>query len=373
MSEHFPWNLMEGIFSKIPISYPVLSLLVSALIFLIYLAFMFVIKLEDFQYDPNSLLQIIFTSTFIAYLLIGNQYILDNLMSYIDKLKYVSGKEQYQEEIYDILDGDISKLNGFYLLLFVVIAPFILKDFLEIYLGATTFDQSFFSSNIFNIYNYSVFLFSLYLLTNMIWIVIKISQFFKDLARGPYQEIVQIDLFCTDKMGGLGHLRRFVVNAILYYSLGISIAVMAYVNPGGYQDVYFEIGYLLLLLAAGIVLLIKSSKELQDLFRREADKEIFEINEKIKQLYRRLMEIAAIKKDGDKWEEELNFISSSIELLNKQRAERESLLRDNAKTYNLKDKLVAFNSFIMVLFALYEKLNNFGIISFLLESLNLKN
>jgi hypothetical protein len=371
MNEPRRWNLIEGVFNRIPIAYPILSLVAAILIFCAYFAFMFIIEIDDFQYDPYFGLSVLFSSMFIAYLLAGNQYILDKIRYSLQKLKYTHSEEKYAEELYAILESNFTKSNGFYPLMILVIVPFILKDLVQIYvLESSAYEDLFFSSWILNIYNYTVFLFSLYLLTNMVWIILNLSRFLKVMAREPYVGVIEVDLFNADKIGGLGEIRNLIINIIVYYSTGISLAVLAFVNPSGFEAVYFEIAFLISLLAAGIIILISGLQELQKLFRRKMCEELSEINEKYRRLYERLVEVASVE-NNDKKEDELNFISTSIELLDKERLKRESLLEENEKKYNFAVAFVAINSSAMTMFTLYEKLNNFGIISFILDEFNI--
>lgn len=366
MNEQLRWNWIEGVFNRIPIAYPILSLIVAILIFFIY--FIFIIKIWGLHY--NIFLPVIFLSAFIAYMLAGNQYIIDKMRYTFKELKYIPNKEKCGEELCRILEENLVKPNSFYLLMFIVISLFILKDFLEVYiLESATYEERFFSNQIFNVYNYIIFFFSLYLLTNMIWIVLNVTSIIRIMAKEPYEGVIKIDLFNADKVGGLGQIRKFIIYMTIYYSTGISLAVLAYINPSGFRMVYFEIACLILLLTAGIIILISGLQELQKLFQRKVYKELIEINEKYQELYGQLIKIGSDEKN-EKNENELEFISTSMELLKKERSERESLLEDNARKYNLAAVFAAFNSFAMVLISLYEKLNNFGIIKFILSAFN---
>jgi len=142
------WNLLEWIFNGIPLAYPIISIIIAILIFLIYFIFMFIIKMEDFQYDPYFCLQVLFSSAFIAYLIGLNQYIINKMRYSIHKLEFIPDKETYGEELYDLLKKNFTKSKKYYILMFAVISPLILKDLLEIYvLKSVTYEECFFPIN----------------------------------------------------------------------------------------------------------------------------------------------------------------------------------------------------------------------------------
>ncbi len=152
MNEPPRWNFIEGIFNKLPFPYPVVSLAIGILISFGYFIFMFIIKIEDFKYDIYFGSQVLFSSTLIAYLLAGNQYIVDKVRDVFKRLEFVSGQEKYSEELYDFLEKNYNNSKNFFLLIFAIISPFLLKDFLEIcVLGTATYEECFFSSTIFNV------------------------------------------------------------------------------------------------------------------------------------------------------------------------------------------------------------------------------
>jgi len=365
------WNFLEGIFNRIPLAYPIISLIIALLIFLIYSIFMFVIKIEDFQYDPYFCLQVLFSSAFIAYLIGCNQYIINKIRHSVQKLEFIPGKEKYGAVLYDLLEKNFTKSKRYYILIFAVILPFILKDLLEIYiLKSATYEECFFSDPFFNVYNYSIFFFSLYLLTNTVWIILNISKILCIAAREPYASIIKLDIFCPDKIGGLGEMRSFIINIIIYYSIGISLAVLAYVDPSGFRTVLFEVAFLILLLAAGLVILISGLQELQKLFRKRVEQELTQINKKYRILCERLVDLASVESNG-KNNDELKFIITAMEFIDKERIKRETLLEDNGKRYSITATFAAIYSFALVLFTLYEKLNNFKIIDLLLNIFSL--
>ena len=365
------WNLLERIFNGIPLAYPIISIIIAVLIFLIYFIFMFVIRMEDFQYDPYFCLQVLFSSAFIAYLIGLNQYIINKMRYSIHKLEFIPDKEKYGEELYDLLKKNFTKSKKYYILIFAVISPLILKDLLEVYvLKSVTYEECFFSNQFFNVYNYSIFFFSLYLLTNTIWIILNISKILGIAAKDPYDSIIKLDLFCPDKIGGLGEMRRFIINIIIYYSIGISLAILAYVDPSGFRAVLFEVAFLLLLLAAGLVILISGLQELQKLFRKRVEQELTQINKKYRILCERLVDLASVESNG-KNNDELKFIITAMEFIDKERIKRETLLEDNGKRYSITATFAAIYSFALVLFTLYEKLNNFKIIDLLLNIFSL--
>jgi hypothetical protein len=124
------------------------------------------------------------------------------------------------------------------------------------------------------------------------------------------------------------------------------------------------------LLAAGLVILISGLQELQKLFRKRVEQELTQINKKYRILCERLVDLASVESNG-KNNDELKFIITAMEFIDKERIKRETLLEDNGKRYNITTTLAAIYSFALVLFTLYEKLNNFKIIDLLLNIFSL--
>jgi hypothetical protein len=73
----------------------------------------------------------------------------------------------------------------------------------------------------------------------------------------------------------------------------------------------------------------------------------------------------------EKREDNPKFLSESLEVLHKERAERVNVLDDLENRYSLKTVITASISFIMPLLALYEKLNDHGIKEILSDIFNL--
>jgi hypothetical protein len=82
------------------------------------------------------------------------------------------------------------------------------------------------------------------------------------------------------------------------------------------------------------------------------------------------VDLASVESNG-KNNDELKFIITAMEFIDKERIKRETLLEDNGKRYNITTTLAAIYSFALVLFTLYEKLNNFKIIDLLLNIFSL--
>lgn len=355
MQEEIGWNCIESIFKKIPLPYPILSIVFSFIIFLIYLILS--------PCEKRDCWLAVYASCFvIVYLLIGNQYLINKMRIIIQNLGFIPQGGSYKEELYDLFKKYFIESKTFYLVNLGIVLYFIILDLIRYYIYNI---EVFFSSNALNVYNYAMFFFELYLLATVLWIIINIYMMLKRIESRPYRDAIKIDILSVDRAGGFGQLRDFILMVIIYYSLGISLIVLSY-EPTGYKNVYFEIGFIILLLLIGVILLIAGLLSIKKLYSMRMVEQINLINEKYLEQYRRIIEIIS-KQEVKSNENELQFLSRSLEWLQKERNERVQILNDNR--YNLKAGVTTLASIILTILTIYEKLTNYGLVSAIQEML----
>lgn len=366
MQERLSWNWIEDLSKKIPIPYPILWLIVGSIIFVIYLIFMFGNIDEDFYWDFYYSIDLSFLCILIIYLLIGNQYLINKMRINFLELQFISGSEKYTCELNDQLENNFTKSKIFYFILLIVMCAPIIIDLGRVYVLK---ENILFSNNILNYYNYSIFFLVLYLLATILWIIINVSLMFNQIERDPYINFIKIDLFNVDKIGGLGQIRDFTLELLLYYSIGISLTILSYIDPTEFKTVFYEIMFLIFLLLAGVIPLVVGLESIQKIFRNKMEEEIASINEEYQKQYKILAEI--ISNNGKTNNEDLDFVSKSIEWLHKERAEREKVLIDNGNKYSFTARIATLTSLILPLLTLFEKLHSYGITKMLLNAYNL--
>lgn len=370
MPEELNWNWMEGIFRRIPIPYPIVSVTFGFTIFLVYLVFMFSNKIEDFQWGFYSGVQVLSFCVLISYLLMGIQYICNEMRSAFQRLEFIPGSEKYTVKPCDQLKERLGESRSFLLTLMIIIFPPIIIAYMDPAIfscsGSSFCDYALYLT----FFNYWMYFFSIYLQAYILWIILNFSLTLIRLEKNSYRSSIRIDAFSADKIGGLGYLRNFILKIIIYYSVGISLTIISYVDPSGFGVVSYEILFYIVLLLVGLIILIEGLQSVQRLFRDKINDEIRGINEEYQKLYRRSAEI--VSKDYlEKNEANLQFILRSMEFFHKERADREQILNDNESRYNLTILITGVISLILPLLTLFEKLNGYGLIKMVLDAFNI--
>jgi hypothetical protein len=371
MQEVLCWNRMEGIFKRVPAPYTILSLIFGVLVLVIFLIFIFEfeIEMEEGESIANLLLRILFSSFLISYLLLGNQYMLDNMRSIFQNMKFIPGEEHYAGDIYNDLRHNFISSKKFYIFVLFVFIPSIIIDNRKIkdILSNTNLDSitEMDFTLFYNIYDYIIYFLFIYLIVNILWIIFNSSSMLNRIASNPVKHLIKIDLFNADKIGGLGRIRVFIIKLIIYYSIGISLALLCYIRPGQIYNIIF----LLLLLLAGVMILVAGLESLQRLFRGRMEEELENINKKYQDQYEKLTR--NISDNYPPKEDDLQSAMKLIDVLHNERKEREQILNENKKTYSYTAIFVALISIILPLFTLFEKMNNYGLVDTLLKAFNI--
>ena len=370
MPEELNWNWMEGIFRKIPIPYPIVSVIFGFTIFLVYLVFMFSNKIADFQWGFYSGVQVLSFCVLISYLLIGIQYIYNEMRGAFQRLEFIHESEKYTIEPCDQLRERLGESKLFLLMLLIIIFPPIIIAYMDPAIfscsGSSVCDYALYLT----FFNYVMYFFSIYLQAYILWIILNFSLTLIKLEKNSYRSSIRIDAFSADKIGGLGYLRNFIIKLIIYYSVGVSLTIISYVDPRGIGVVLYEILFYIALLLVGLIILIEGLQSVQRLFWDKINDEISGINEEYQKLYRRYVEI--VSKDYlEKNEANLQFILRSMEFFHKERADREQILNDNERRYSLTILITGLTSLILPLMTLFEKLNDYGLIKMVLDAFNL--
>lgn len=355
---------MECMFKWIPVPYPVLSLLVGGAVAITYI--LFITRIEGLAWDDYFALQVTFLSALIAYLLSMDQYILNELKTTIQRLEFSPAGKSCPAELHSHLEKNF-KSRQFFFLLGIMVLPPIIIDLLRVYvMQSVPYEEIFFSNPVFNLYNYLTTLLAYYLLAHLFWIMANTRWILDKVAESPYRDLIKIDLFHADRIGGLGHIKDFIMKLNIYFSIGISLAILAYIDmPTGFSlVVIYDVAILILFLLAGFVLLFSALDSLKEIFKKRMNEEIYRIDEKHREGLFKLFDISS--GEGKEKENELKFLSDSVEMFHKERDERIKVLQDFETRYNLKPAISAFISFIMPLLALYDKINGYGITKMLI-------
>jgi len=371
MPEKIAWSWVEKQVNRIPISHTALSLMVGLFVFVIYLISIFGTGDEALTGDIYLLLRILLASILLSYLLIGNRFMLKRTREIFQRLEFVAGKEDCAEKIYSKLELNFKSPRRFILALALFVPPIIIdysdiRDLIydiksiRMYSGIDYF-------LIIDIFEYILFFLFIYYLMDILWIIYNISRIVNMIASIQVSELIKIDLFNEDKIGGLGWIRDFIKQIIAYYSAGITIALLCYIDPA----LKYNIIFLLTLLFGGVIALVFVLESLQKIFRRRMKKELDDINKKYRCQYEVLNR--NLSKANPAEEKEMQSAMKFIDVLHKEREERERILEENKNSYSFTALFIAFTSIIFPLIALFEKLNNGEIMNGILYVFNMTN
>jgi hypothetical protein len=201
-------------------------------------------------------------------------------------------------------------------------------------------------------------------------LILNISLIIDVIGKEPFIDFIEIEIFNNDRIGGLGSIEIYIKKLLIYYSIGISLAIISYVDPDYLNTVIYEIIALVLLLMAGIILMVRALGNLQKPFRKRMIEDLDKINREYQSQYEELTKIISNNHAED--DKALQSATKRIEALHKERAERERILNDSQDRYNYSAAIISIIAFIMPIFTLFEKMNNYGLIKLILNAFNIK-
>ena len=344
------WIGIEKQFKKIPVPYPIISIIAGSVTYLIYLFFS--TKVDFFPWEKYHNLEIAALSILIAFQLAGIQNILNDMKKTFVNLKSTHKKDESFDKLYDELKDRFCSSYRYYLLVAGVIVPFIIIDILDILSGKTFYMQEpTVWSFLLDIYNNVMSYFMLYLLAIILWIVFNIAWMLNKIGNNHYRRLIKLDILCVDKIGGLKPLRNLTLKTLTFYFVCITLAIIAYVSP--FSILSYESYFLILLLIVGLGFFIMGIRTIRKVLKGRIEDEINKINERYQRHHQRLMDIDLEENYKDK-EGELNVESTLLETLYKER-ERTLQFYRNARGYDSITIIKFVCSFILPLVAFLEK------------------
>lgn len=351
MSKEYNEIWIEKIFRKIPIPYPIVSLFTAVIIFSIY--WFFSTKIFYFPWDFVDRLVVSTLSILIALQIAGIQYVLNKIKkNFMDLLLFPKSVESV-DDLYVKLEHRLYSSYWYYVIITFVIFPFILFELIHLFRGGETYYtlEPTVWSFLLEIYNHVIGYLVLFLLAIIVWIIFYIAWTFYKIRSDHCKHLMQIDIFCIDKIGGLKPLRNFVLQFLAFYFICITLAIISYISPD--RIFSYNSFFLVILLLVGISFFITALKTIQTVVKGKIEYEINLINKKYKEEYQRLMDIISRGNYMDK-EKELNLVSNTIKTLSNER-ERRLQLYDRAKGYDFITIIQFIISFIPPILAFFQK------------------
>lgn len=353
--EEYSWIWVEKIFKKIPVPYPIASLLIAGVIYSIF--WFFSTKVVFFPWEFYHSFTASTLSILIAFQLAGIQYLLNNMEKTFKELSSYPKNKTSIDSLYVKLKHRFSRSYWYYVTVAAIITPFVINDLTRILHDGNTFYAAEPTrwSFLLDIYNYATGYFMFFLLAIFLWIILNIILTLNEMRSDPYRYLIKIDIFNVDGIGGLGPLRDLISKVLIFYFICITLAIISYISP--FSIFSYESIFLIILLFIGVVFFLTAVGTIRKLLRGRIEDEINKINERYQLEHQKFMELVS---KGNYNGEELNLVSTALETLYTER-ERMLQLYGNARGYDLKT-IVQFSSvFILSLIAFVEKLLQFGL------------
>jgi hypothetical protein len=350
MREKESWIWIEKLFKKIPVPYPIISIIAGSVTYTIY--WFFSTKVAFLSWEKYHILEVAALSILIALQLAGIQIILNDMKKTFGNLESNHENDVSFDKLYDELKDRFCSSYRYYLLVAAVIVPFIIIDILNIFSGKPFYMvEPTRWSFLLDIYNTVMGYLMLYLLAIILWIVFNIAWMLNKIGNNHYRRLIKLDILSVDKIGGLKPLRNLTLKTHTFYFVCITLAIIAYVSP--FNILRYESYFLILLLIVGVGFFIMGLRTIRKVLKGRIEDEINKINERYQRHHQRLMDIDSEKNHKDKGEE-LNVESTLLETLYKER-ERTLQFYRNARGYDSITIIEFVCSFILPLVAFLEK------------------
>jgi hypothetical protein len=355
MKDEYSW--IEKLFKKFPVPYPIVSLIIGGMVYLIFK--FFITKVVSFPWDFFTRLAVSTLSIQIAFQLAGIQYLLNNMKSTFRQLKWFNKSGENIDDFYVRLENRFYRSHLFYAIVASVIVPKIILELIRILGGGPTYyiaDKT--AMNLLlDIYNYFIVYLMLFLLAFILWIIYNIAWALNEIGSDRYKYLIKLDIYIVDKIGGLKAVRSLVLKVLTIYFISITLAIIYYISP--ISIISYTSFFFILLLIIGICFFLMELRTIRKLLRDRIEDEINKINEGYQREHQKLMDIVTGGNYNDKLEE-LSWVKSTMETLHNER-ERMVQLYDNSKGYDLTTIVQFIGSIIPPLIAFIEKLFNFGL------------
>ncbi len=344
MSRDSRLTRLEGLFRGAGIPYPIIFIVFG---FLIFMGYLFLGRMIEWEWSPDDKISFMQTGFLIAYQLSGIQYLLDNFRKILSDLRLL--RSDIDD---DFLTAVVSRFTcslWFFILLSVVIFPFYLADWIssdytlkENYTLMQQFMPTYLQDpslwiGALDIYQDLVGFLTLFLLGYILWVIFNIAWALRSASFNIIGRPSEVSIFSIHTK--LRPIKNSLLGILFYYFICISLLILN-LGLAGYL---FERVTLLALLLAGLIFFFVGYQSLNEIVEHQIDFEMDQINKKSMDYTKKLLAIDSNGDSGPKIQE-INFISSMLEVLQTQRA---SLKEANIKVYDLRSIISIISAFIL--------------------------
>ena len=346
---------IEKLSNKFIKHYLIYSLIISIIIFSIYMLFITKVSLPR---NFNTYLVTLSLSILIGYQLTGIKYLFSNTKPTFDKLKPLFKDDLFQT----YSDNLVKKLQKYvmcYFVILLIVVPFILLEFISwswgISIGPTPiYFYSWGPSNrwalALDIYNHIIGYLALFLLAIFVWRVINLIEIVNALDSNTS---IKVDIFHIDDMGGLRPLRNFILSVVSNYFIIITLAILSYITPAAI--ISYETVFLIILLLLGVILFAIMLKTIRNMINMGLKQELGKISAEYKKNYNRSINIIS-DKEPEFNRDELKELSLILDILEKERTKIKQLGR---RRYEFSTIITFICSFLLPTITLIEKIRGF--------------
>jgi hypothetical protein len=344
------WTWVEKLSSWIPIPFSLFSISLGIVIYFAF--FLFSIKVgRFFPWDIYSSTIALAMGLTIAYQLSGVNYLIKDIRkTFKDLNKLFEGSG---EDFYAALKGRFSASKSYYILVALVIIPFIVTEAWRIWIGEE-YPYIFWDMNIWtislDIFNYFVHYFMLYMLAYILWMVFNLSLSLNEIGSSSFAYPLKMGMFSVDKVNRLRPLSNLALKISVYYFICVTLIMISCINPSTFTP--YEIIFLTVLLAVGFVFFFISLRSIRRILNKRVQFELNEINRKREEQLGNLMNVASDGSYQGK-KEEIECISTMLDTLYN---EKERIMQASRRGYDFTVIGTFITSSLLPLITLLEKL-----------------
>jgi hypothetical protein len=330
------WNWIEGAFRRIPAPYPFVSVIIA---FVLYVLYMFLLSKLDIIPKAYGYVVIIDTFVLIAYLIAGIQYFTVKTKCTFQELELYAD-ESDAVVLYNQLEKKFTQSKSYHAIAILIIIsylaiPFPSKSDFYYFLEPGVY------AALIDIFNYSALILVLYLITTILWTMNNISWSLNQIQIDFKKGLVKIDLFSSDRVGGMRSIKNLVLSLVVYHFIATSLAIINFVTPG--KILYIETIFFILLFLSGVFFFIKSWATINGILEDKRRTDIGRLNRTYEQESGYARDII-MGGDHAQREDKLNQIFKSMEWLQN---ERQNLMKASHEVYDLKAILAFISSSLL--------------------------
>jgi hypothetical protein len=284
---------------------------------------------------------IIDTFILIAYLFAGVKHFTVQTKCALQKLE-IYADENEAAVLYDRLEKRFTRSNAYPAITILIIISYLAIPF------PSKSDFYYFSepgvyAALIDVINLTNLILVLYLITAVLWIMNNISWLLDQIRIDSKKGLAKVDLFSSDKIGGIRSLRNLVLSLVIYHFIATSLAIINFVTPG--KIFYIESIFFSLLFLSGVFFFIRCWLAIDEILEDKRRSEIGILNRIYDKESQHARDIIA-GDDFEGREDRLSQIFGSLEWLSN---ERQNIMNASRRVYDLKATIAFISSSVLPL------------------------